>query len=61
MSIIRQQKKCLNCGRMYDFNPDVGKWRCPYCTPKTNKDGSFDFGRPVAVKEAEDGIQEKRN
>ena len=31
MSIIREMKKCPTCGKKYDFNPDVGNFRCPHC------------------------------
>lgn len=35
MSIREMKKTCLQCGREFSFNPDVGKWRCPRCSRKS--------------------------
>lgn len=31
MSIVPIWRRCLKCHRMYDWNPDVGNYKCPYC------------------------------
>jgi len=31
MSIVAEYRRCPKCGRIYSFNPDVGKFACPYC------------------------------
>lgn len=31
MTIHAIYKKCLNCGYIYSWNPDVGLWKCPKC------------------------------
>lgn len=34
MSFVAEKKKCSKCGRLYSWNPDVGKIQCPYCKKK---------------------------
>ncbi len=34
MSLVAAKKKCSNCGRYYYWNPDIGKFQCPYCKKK---------------------------
>ncbi len=41
MSLIAQKKKCLVCGRLYYWNPDVGKIACPYCKKKRTAGGKY--------------------
>lgn len=31
MSIIAEYRRCLKCGKIYSFNPDVGHFGCPNC------------------------------
>ena len=32
MTLVPMKKICLKCGKMYEFNPDVGVGLfCPYC------------------------------
>lgn len=34
MSLVPEWRFCRKCGRMYDWNPDVGVIVCPYCKDK---------------------------
>ncbi len=34
MTIMPHWKICPRCHRRYDWNPDVGVMKCPYCTKK---------------------------
>lgn len=36
MSIRTISQTCCQCGRVYDFNPSVGKYRCPHCAGKSS-------------------------
>lgn len=40
MTLVPERKTCPKCHRKYSWNPDVGKFFCPYClgmgTPLTN-------------------------
>ena len=36
MSIRAMKMICPMCRRAYDFNPDVGKYRCPRCAGKSS-------------------------
>ncbi|MBQ0100298.1 MAG: hypothetical protein KBS39_02175 [Lachnospiraceae bacterium] len=31
MSLLPEKRKCPKCGKIYSFNPDVGKIFCPNC------------------------------
>ena len=31
MSLRPEYHRCLNCGKLWSFNPDVGQFRCPRC------------------------------
>lgn len=31
MTMVPMWKTCPKCHRKYDWNPDVGKFNCPYC------------------------------
>ena len=31
MSLRPDYHRCLNCGNLWSFNPDVGQFRCPRC------------------------------
>jgi hypothetical protein len=31
MTLIPERRKCSVCGKIYSWNPDVGKICCPYC------------------------------
>lgn len=35
MSIRAVYHRCPKCGRHYPFNPDVGRFGCPFCGPTT--------------------------
>ena len=37
MSLQPEKRKCFICGRIYNFNPNVGKILCPYCKTDKNK------------------------
>lgn len=37
MSFVAEKKKCSKCGRLYSWNPDVGKIQCPCCKKKRRK------------------------
>lgn len=37
MTIMPHWKICPRCHRRYDWNPDVGVFRCPYCMEKNMK------------------------
>lgn len=42
MTIVPDFKKCPVCHKRYSWNPDVGRFFCPYCGGiglKTAKDG----------------------
>lgn len=34
MTLVAMNKKCPTCHRLYQWNPDVGKFTCPYCRRK---------------------------
>lgn len=31
MTLLPMWKKCPKCHKKYDWNPDVGRFFCPYC------------------------------
>lgn len=31
MTLVARRVKCLNCGKKFFWNPDVGKGNCPRC------------------------------
>lgn len=31
MTIVPMYRRCPMCKRMYSWNPDVGRFVCPYC------------------------------
>ena len=35
--MMPQWKRCPRCGKLYDWNPDVGVMKCPYCMEKDLK------------------------
>ena len=35
--MMPQWKRCPRCGKRYDWNPDVGVFKCPYCMEKDLK------------------------
>ena len=37
MTMMPQWKRCPRCGKLYDWNPDVGVMKCPYCMEKDLK------------------------
>ena len=39
--MVIQVKRCPECKKRFTWNPDVGKFRCPYCfgLGKTKKEG----------------------
>lgn len=37
MTMMPMYKRCSICGRMYSWNPDVGRMFCPYCMRKGRK------------------------
>lgn len=48
MSIIAEYRRCLKCGRIYSFNPDIGKFFCPVCGPSGF---SWIVGKPKKKKD----------
>lgn len=34
MTIRADIRHCKKCGNMWSWNPDVGNFKCPYCTKK---------------------------
>lgn len=36
MSMRPTMKKCKKCGKLYDWNPDVGQLTCPNCRDKNS-------------------------
>ena len=43
MTLIQEKKKCVVCGKLYNWNPDVGNMICPYC-----KGFPFELDRKIA-------------
>lgn len=31
MSLLPEKRQCSQCGKIYSWNPDVGKTKCPRC------------------------------
>ena len=31
MSLVPEKRKCSTCGKIYSWNPDIGKIYCPHC------------------------------
>lgn len=34
MTIRADIRHCKKCGNIWSWNPDVGNFKCPYCTKK---------------------------
>lgn len=51
MTMMPMYKKCHVCGKMYNWNPDVGRVYCPYCMWK---------GRKQMIKKLIEVVRKKR-
>lgn len=56
MTIMPHWKICPRCHKRYDWNPDVGVMKCPYCMEKDMK--RIDRLKSILNKEKEEKSNE---